>query len=262
MISSLLLNACASVTREYAYHIEKDKIFKTVDGVDLKGDFYIPERAGIKPVVIVVHGGGWTSRSGEMRQVCADLAATGFVTFNITYRLAPSGLYPKAVDDVRDAVRYVRDHAKELEINPDQISGWGYSAGANLIFLVGLDPANHMKALVGGGTPANLTLWPHSPIVPKFIGYTFQERPDLWRDASPAYQVKSNSPPIFMYHGKWDHLVQIEQKIEQMHVMEAVLKEKGVPVETHEVSYMGHIATYLFSNESVQLGIDFLKKHQ
>ncbi len=237
-----------------AYKVEKDIVFKTIDGQSLKAEMYLPLKQGLKPVVVVAHGGSWNKRAGDMQGICEDLATAGFAAFNITYRLAPQSLYPKAVEDVRDAVVWLRSHAEKYAVDPQQVSGWGYSAGAHLILLVGLDPTLGLKAIVAGGTPADLTAWPESPLVSRFLGFTFAQKPDLWKEASPVNHVQKNSPPVFLYHGEWDHLVEIEQ----MDKMQRALEDKSVPVKTLRVPLMGHIAVYFFSQQSINQGIEFI----
>jgi len=257
LLSCLLFfqTGCGSLASSSTYSVQKDLVFKSVDGVDLKGDLYEPAEKGAKPAVLVVHGGGWDKKTGDMESLCRDLAQAGFVVFNTDYRLAPGSLYPKAVDDVRDSLTWLKAHAEKFEIDPRRISGWGYSAGAHLILLVGLDPSQGLKALVAGGTPADLTAWPDSPLVLKFLGVPRDSHLALWQEASPVNHVEKNSPPVFLYHGEWDHLVEIEQ----MNKMKAALGSKGVPVETFQVPMMGHVAVYLFSQKSVDKGIEFIK---
>lgn len=252
------LSGCATsgITRTSRFKIDRDIVYKTVDGISLSGDLYQPLLPGAKPAVVVVHGGGWSSRGGRMTQVAEDLAGSGFVVFNVTYRLAPESLYPKAVEDIRDAVHFTESQAQRLEIDPARISIWGYSAGAHLALMVGLDPNNHLKSIVAGGTPADFLAWPHSPIVRKFLGFTLEERPDLWRDASPVNHVLAGSPPVFLYHGETDQIVEVEQ----MNKMKAALEKKNVPVETHRVAGLGHIPVYLFSEESIALGLQFIQR--
>ena len=252
------LTGCATsgITRTSHFKVERDLVYKTVEGAELSGDLYRPLLPGSKPAVIVVHGGGWTSRGGRMTQVAEDLAGSGFVVFNVTYRLAPDSLYPKAIDDIRDAVRFAEAHAAQFEIDPARISIWGYSAGAHLALMVGLNPENHLKSIVAGGTPADFLAWPHSPIVRKFIGFTLDERPDLWKEASPVNHVRANSPPVFLYHGDKDQLVEVEQ----MDKMKSALEKKNVPAETHRVANLGHIPVYLFSEESIALGVQFIQR--
>ncbi len=122
--------------------------------------------------------------------------------------------------------------------------------------MVGLDPDYRLASIVAGGTPADFLAWPHSPIVKKFMGYTLSEKPDLWKAASPVNHVKSNSPPVFLYHGEKDKIVELEQ----MEKMKRALDQQKVPVETHTVAKLGHIPVYLFSQESIVKGIDFLNR--
>ncbi len=93
------------------YSVERDVTYKTVDGKNLTGDIYRPKLPGMKPAVVVVHGGGWSSRGGRMTQVAEDLARSGYVVFNVLYRLAPESLYPKAIEDVQAAVRFIESKA-------------------------------------------------------------------------------------------------------------------------------------------------------
>ncbi len=238
------------------FHVDRNLIYKTIEQKKLTIDIYTPNQAGKKPAVIVVHGGGWSSRTGDMSGICEDLANAGFVALNITYRLAPRDLFPQPEDDVKDAITWVKDHASEYDIDPARISGWGYSAGAHLILMAGLDPKMGLKSMVVGGTPAKLIVWPDSPLIKAHLGASYKENPKLWEEASPINHVEKNSPGVFMYHGAWDQLVEADQ----MNFMEQALKAKKIPVETFTVRYMGHMAVYLFSRESINRGIEFLQK--
>lgn len=238
------------------YRIKKDIVYKPFDQKSLTVDVYTPTKKGLKPAVIVVHGGGWKSRSGDMSGICKDLANAGFIAFNITYRLAPKNLFPKPLDDVKDFVKWIHDNAIKYRVDTNQISGWGYSAGAHLILMAGLNPETGLKSIVAGGTPADLTVWPNSDMVTGLLGITFKENPAFWKKASPVNLVEKNSPPVFLYHGVYDKLVEIDQ----MDKMEAALKSKNVPVETLRINFMGHVAVYLFSQKSVDEGIRFLKQ--
>lgn len=222
----------------------------------LEGTLYLPASKKPTAAVIVVHGGGWRSRSGEMTTICKKLANQGIAAFNVTYRLAPENLYPKALNDVSAAIDWLNKNAIKYNIDKDRIGGWGYSAGAHLILRAGLDPKMGLKAIVSGGTPAKLDYWPKSPMVEAFIGHPIKTHEKTWKEASPFYYVYENSPPVFLYHGAWDMLVEPEQ----MYLMEKALKEKNVEVKTHEAPMQGHFVTYLFSAESENLGVKYLKE--
>ncbi len=246
---------CSSTNRDQNYRIVKNLILKSVDDFNIVGDVYIPKVPGKKPAVVVVHGGGWENRSGDMRNVCDALARAGFVVLNTTYRLAPKAVYPKAVDDVREAFSWLKQNADKYEIDSTNISGWGYSAGAHLILLAGIDGSLGLKSIVAGGTPSDLTVWPKSKLVKQFMGTDLEKNQTLWREASPVNHVTAKSPPLFLYHGEWDKLVEHGQ---MLRMRDAMLKQNR-HVETHTVNSLGHVFVYLFSNESVQRGIAFIK---
>ena len=95
-----------------------------------------------RAAIVVVHGGSW--RRGDKanlnwRAVCQWLATAGYVTVSINYRLAPAWSFPAQLDDVQDAVRWLRDPAvvDRYNIDPDRIGAFGGSAGGNLVSLLG-----------------------------------------------------------------------------------------------------------------------------
>lgn len=208
------------------------------------------------PAVILVHGGAWRSRAGDLNKVSKKLLKAGFATMTIDYRLAPEHLYPAALIDIRNAVHWLTDNANRFNIDANRIAGWGYSAGAHLILLAGLDGKSNLRAIVAGGTPADLTAWPKSPLVTAFLGKSYAQAPNLWKQASPTFQVTKHAPPVYLYHGANDSLVEPEQ----MQKMKEALEAKSVPVETYLASLFGHYTTYIFSAKAERKGIDFLKR--
>lgn len=238
------------------FEIEKNRVYAQNANGDLTVDIYLPKQRVSAPAVLVLFPGGWDSKAADMNSICKKLASEGFVAFNLDYSLAPEFRYPQPIEDVRKGIQWVRQNAVELKVNADKIFLWGYSAGGHLAMMAGLDSSNKIQAVVSGGAPTDFPAYPHSPIITKFIGKTFDEAKDVWSEASPISHVTKNSPPIFMYHGEWDGLVGIDQ----MEKMASKLKSLNVPVETHRVSFLGHALVYLLSSESEQKGIDFLKK--
>lgn len=228
----------------------------------LSGDLYLPPRRGgesrPRPAVLVVHGGGWARRSGEMTGICKKLRRAGFAAFNITYRLAPEHRHPSQMEDVSAALDWLFANAERYHIDPSNISGWGYSAGAHLILMAGLNrPASsRLTGIVAGGTPADLSLWPHSPLVNGLLGQPLDQAEALWRLASPVNAVTASSPPVFLYHGSRDTLVEPEQ----MQLMEQALTAAEVEVETHALPWLGHIGTYVLGFSAHRRAIAFLQR--
>jgi acetyl esterase/lipase len=111
-------------------------------GSDLLLDLYRPATASRPlPVIVFVHGGGW---SAGTRTTGPDLrrffARDGFAMASIDYRLTPDGVFPRSVEDVKTAVRYLRRHAATYELDADRIGLWGVSAGGHLAAIAAMTP--------------------------------------------------------------------------------------------------------------------------
>ncbi|MGV0745847.1 alpha/beta hydrolase fold domain-containing protein [Mycolicibacterium sp. XJ870] len=175
------------------------------------------------PAIIWLHGGGWRlgDRTGRP-DLTEHFATRGYVMASIDYRLAPATRHPGQLFDVRAAVRWLREHAPELGLDPDRIGLWGSSAGGHLAALAAVrsgvtqlpgEPATKtsaaVQAVVDGYGPADLTLAPAPDGSPEaaLVGGAVGERLDIARDASPALHVASGAPPILIMHGNDDTLV-------------------------------------------------------
>jgi acetyl esterase/lipase len=95
---------------------------------------YPTTAAGVHSSVIVLPGGGYrhlmTEKEGGVE--ARWLNAHGVTAFVLEYRLGPEYHFPAPMLDGARAVRYVRSHAKELEVSPNKIGLWGFSAGGHL----------------------------------------------------------------------------------------------------------------------------------
>ena len=126
----------------------RDIVYATLPNVrPLTLDLYQPPRAPKdypKPLLIFVHGGGWNS--GDTRQgggysdfpsVLADFAAKGYVVASVNYRFSSEAKYPAAVQDVKAAVRWLRAHAGDYNIDTTRVAIWGEEAGGQIAALIG-----------------------------------------------------------------------------------------------------------------------------
>src|SRR5215210_7419115 len=106
---------------------------------ELKLELLVPQTAaGLVPVVIWIHGGGW--RSGSRLPIPArvsDLCSRGYAVASVDYRLTTVALWPAQIQDVRGAVRWLRAHAAEHGLDGDRIAAWGESAGGHLASMLG-----------------------------------------------------------------------------------------------------------------------------
>src|SRR6266699_2192157 len=134
--------------------VQGEIVYRRVDGAELVLDAYIQRRGGLRPAVLVVHGGGWTSgsRVAFVGQLLETLTRAGFNWFSLDYRLGGLSRYADALDDLRAALAFVRCHAAEFRIDPQRVALLGEDAGAHLAALLAAEkPAGLRAAVLVGG---------------------------------------------------------------------------------------------------------------
>lgn len=272
----------------------KTHTFANIDGNDLQLDVYSPMvvNSNNGASVVVVHGGSW---SGEQRNdfpVWNEwLAANGFTVFDIDYRLAPQPNYLTATGDVKCAVRWVKNHATEFNINPERIALLGRSAGAHLALLAAYSaddsgfPAScaenqeseisseQIRAVVSFYAPVDL-LWafdnPANEAVingkltlANFLGgnpHESSEMREKYISASPLAHVSASTPPTLLIHGGQDQLV----RSENMRFLDEKLNAANVPHQTIFIPYAQHGFDYNFNGFGSQIVqpviLDFLTR--
>ena len=103
-------------------------------------DVYLPDEGeGPFPLIIYVHGGGWsmgTKREGALPCII-DAIKYGYAVISVDYRLAPGVKFPEFLFDVKTAVRWARANAAEYRFDPERFGMVGDSAGGHLTLMVG-----------------------------------------------------------------------------------------------------------------------------
>jgi acetyl esterase/lipase len=248
------------------FTVAKDIAYTPADWpVRLTSDIYTPAGSGPFPAVVMIHGGGWNRRTrADMERYCEMAAARGYVVMNVSYRLVPVARFPAQLQDVQQAVLWLRKNAAKQNIRPDRIAAWGYSAGAHLAALLATTgpgdrrfvAGSRVQALIAGGTPVDLRFYPDGELVTGLMGVPLAKDPDSWRDASPITMITADDPPTFLYHGTFDFTVSVKNA----HVMYDALKAANVPAELYLVRGLEHITTF-WINAPAKESIDFLDRH-
>lgn len=231
----------------------------------LLADVYLPQTGQLShPTILLIHGGGWASRSKEDMQWSAEyFSRRGYTVVNVNYRLAPKHLYPAPLIDLKTAYEWMLSNKENFRIDTKKIIFMGYSAGGHLASLLsgwarsGRDGYSHLDhvAVVGGGLPSDFMVYPQSPYINRFTSFYRDENPDLYLEASPLNFVSKNSAPHYLFHAIGDKLVEFEQ----MTKLAEKLKNNQIKVETFSVKRWDHIGCFLFATEPLVRSLLFIE---
>jgi len=259
------LNSPQAAAAEFHSDVE----YANVDGESLKLDVSVPDGKGPFPVAILIHGGGWGS--GDKAQVHVPptkLLTDKFTWFSIDYRLAPAHRWPACIDDVRQAIRWVKAHAAEYKGDPNRIAIIGYSAGGHLAAFAAVtaDDDTEVQAAVLYAGPIDLVAdCERRGQVSPALQALFDRGPELddearaiLRDTSPINHLHPGLPPFLLIHGTLDESVPYNQSTS----LKARLDELGVPCELVTIPGASHNirAWKMFDTSYEQKMIDWLEK--
>lgn len=218
----------------------RDIRFTRGSGIDVKLDIYRPtpaqqdilgELPGGRPVLLQIHGGGWTLNKGDKRHQALPLmnrlAAQGWICVTADYRLSPQATFPDHIVDVKQAIRWIKQEGDAYGMNTDFIVITGGSAGGHLSSLAALTPNDpsfqpgfeEIDCSVQACVPFygvydfidEQNQNPNSGLKELFessvIKGSFKEKPKLYESASPVHRVTEGAPPFFVIHGDRDVVV-------------------------------------------------------
>jgi acetyl esterase/lipase len=233
------------------------------DNVQLTMNVYRPIKAGSNPAIVIIYGGAWRSGSPDSNEQFSQyIAAQGYTVLAIDYRHAPQYKFPTQLEDIRTALKFIQQHADEYEVNLDRMAIMGRSAGGHLAMLTAyaLD-AFPFRAVVNYYSPVDLTDGYNHPPFPdpidsrnvlrNFLGGTPQEFPELYRQASPYQNVRSNLPPTLLIYGGRDHIVQSKFG----RAMYEKLNQNGNTAVFIEIPWAEHAFDAVFNGISNQLAL-------
>ena len=153
------------------------------------------------PAVLLIHGGGW--REGSWRDYESygpQLSRKGLMVAAMDYRLAPEHPWPAQLDDVLEAIAFLRSQLTD----PDRIALWGHSAGGHLAMMAALAKPEWVRCVVALGAPSDLR-----DLHPDETQEVFGDQ-DL-RACSPAMLPSESGPPMLLVHGEHDPVCSIHQ---------------------------------------------------
>lgn len=245
---------------------------------DLHLDLFHPKKKGKYPVLVMIHGGGWRAGNKALQIPMAEMIASrGFVTVAVEYQLSLEAKYPAAVHNIKAAIRWLRAHAAEYNIDPDFIAISGCSAGGQLASLVGMtngvqdfegslgysDFSSSVQAVIDvdgvldfmAPLSLNLKRRPDSPDV-QWLEGDFYTRPDRWKEASAIFWLNEKSVPVLFMNSGYPRFSAGEYE------MMSMMKRWNIYYELHKFDVHMH-PFWLFHpwvDDAVDYMVDFLTK--
>lgn len=248
-----------------------------------KLDLYTPATGENHPLIIWIHGGAFRMGSKEGNPdnpLHFEYVTKGYALASINYRLSQHAIFPAQIEDCKAAVRWLRAHAAEYNLDPDRFAAWGPSAGGHLVAMLGtaghvtefevgehLDQSSRVQCVVNYFGPTDFLQMddqrlpdgmihnePNSP-ESELVGGNIQEHPDKAAAANPITYITEDVPPFLVVHGNQDPLVPYGQS----ELLVDALERVGADVTFYTVEGGGHGR---FSDPDVpKLTAEFLAQH-
>jgi acetyl esterase/lipase len=239
-------------------------------------DVYVPDVPTLpRPAMVWIHGGGWYS-GDKSAPPGLGMLPRGYVVASINYRLSSEALFPAQIFDCKAAIRFLRAHAKEFDIDPARIGVWGDSAGGQLAALLGTTNGRPEYE----GTEGNASVSSNVQAVCDWFGPSdFLQTADVRAVsaraarllfggqvsahtaaaifASPAEQV-GHAPlvPFLIMHGEVDPLVPVHQS----QLLFQNLKQAGASVRFVIVPKGGHGNGWFRNRDDLFMVYDFFDR--
>ncbi len=208
-----------------------DITYCTMGGIPQHLDLYFPPArdGGKLPLLVYVHGGGWTGGDKRKGSGIVDIPAMtgrGFAVAAVNYRRAPEWKFPAPLNDVKCAIRFLRANADQYGFDVNRVGIWGGSAGGQLAAFVGLtdpragfdvgeylDRSSRVRAVADLFGPTDLTA--DFTLLQKLLLYRAFETIDpntaILKQASPLRYVTPDAPPFLILQGDQDDAVPLSQ---------------------------------------------------
>jgi acetyl esterase/lipase len=236
LVAAAVLPAVAETAQHDFKGAATAEVYKKASGDDLWIYRFDPEGHDLKnderPAVVFFFGGGWNGGTvTQFEQHSKYLAARGMIAFVADYRVkSRQKTGPDAcVADGKSAIRWVRENAERLGIDPARIAAGGGSAGGHVAATTGicdgLDDAAERDSKISSKSNALLLFNPVYDNGPKGYGH---DRAKQWFPAiSPAHNITKDDPPTIVFLGSKDSLIPVSTAKK----FDADLKEVGVKSE-------------------------------
>ncbi len=204
-------------------------LYKQVDSTSLYMHVtYPPSMNNAKPLPAMVFffGGGWVGgTTGHFDPHAKYFSERGLICFRVDYRVkSRQGTSPfESLKDAKSAIRFIREHAEDLHVDPQRIVASGGSAGGHLAAATALVTSFNEGSdqLSYSSVPNALVLF--NPVIDNGPGgYGYERVGEAYLDFSPLHNIREGAPPTILFLGTEDLLIPVETARYYKTVMEKV----------------------------------------
>lgn len=249
--------------KDYKGVTTKDIVYKKHKNYELILTVDFAEAEKPAPFVVYIHGGGWArGNNGSSKSLSQYLAKQkGITGIRVSYTLASQSdaTVKVSIQDILDAVKYVQEHAAELNINSSCFGFLGTSAGAHLAAVAAMTIPG-TKAFVGYSgiydlEKASITMKTKDA---QRIAYFCNREPKILHETSPINLIpRDNIPASMLVCGSCDVTVECEQS----EMFASALKKKGGVCDLLKYEYYDHNVSSKTSDKMEEIffkSVDFL----
>lgn len=245
--------------------------FTNRQGDELKIYAELPEQvSGPTPFIVWIHGGGWRDGTPEtsMKNESQYFASQGYASFRVQYRLMDAvGSNEEQLQDIADAVAFIKDQAGTLNVDPQRYAYVGGSAGGQLAIISAINDSD-CRALVSlyavcdvKGFYEFLVRVGQRTEYEAEQSFFFMEDSERYGKLSPSAAVVPGMAPMLVIHGTGDSTAPYALCEEFMQAMDRAgnqYEKKIYEYYDHNFTGKGASAAY----EDVQLTmLDFLSRN-
>lgn len=218
--------------------LQKDILFSPSTG--LKLDAFLPATKQPGPAVIIAHGGGWEAgdKVTYVTPLFEPLARAGLAWFSIDYRLTPAVEHEKQLEDLREAVRFVRNQHARFNVDPKKTILVGESASGQMVAQLAAEDSSLAGVISFYGVydfPSMVTdAGPRSLLVRLFKREALDDDSrEVLRKYSPLHRAHRNMPPLLLVNGTgeklWGQAQAFARRLSTIGARHEVIALEGAP---------------------------------
>ena len=256
-------------------------------------DIYLPnEGEGPFPVIVDIFGGGWYfgQKSSHKLEPALNLLRRGFAVVSINYSLSWQDKFPIQVQEVKTAIRFVKAHAEQYQLDKTRVALLGESAGAHYAALCATssaggtfedkshgwaDESSEVQAVIAVYCPSDLgrareDFWVmgQESLIPEYgedysceailFGGAVRDVPEMVQMGNPINYITENCPPFMFLHGDLDRVVSLQQS--RVLAAEIMRISGRSNVEYHVIEGAKHDIHDFEREDLYDLEADFLRR--